>query len=46
MFGVYENGFVREPGGWRIARLALRLTREEGNGAVWAEALRRAQGGV
>jgi len=43
MFGVYENSFKRTPGGWRIARLSLRVIREEGNVAVWAEALRRAQ---
>ncbi|MGE0484510.1 MAG: nuclear transport factor 2 family protein [Gammaproteobacteria bacterium] len=42
LFGVYENEFVRESGGWRIARLALRVTREEGNVDVWAAALRRA----
>jgi ketosteroid isomerase-like protein len=44
MFGVYENAFVREADGWRIARLALRLTREEGNLDVWTTALRRAGG--
>lgn len=43
MFGVYENAFKRTAEGWRIARLSLRLIREEGNVAVWAEALRRAQ---
>ena len=43
MFGVYENSFRRTAEGWRIARLALRLVREEGNVDVWAEALRRAQ---
>ena len=42
MFGVYENGFRRTAAGWRISRLVLRLTREEGNLDVWAEALRRA----
>ena len=43
MFGVYENGFRRTPAGWRISRLVLRLTREEGNLDVWAEAVRRAR---
>lgn len=45
MFGVYENEFRRTSTGWRINRLSLRLTREEGNLDVWAEALRRAQAG-
>ena len=43
MFGVYENGFRRTPGGWVISRLTLRLSREEGNLDVWSEAVRRAQ---
>lgn len=43
MFGVYENAFVRTASGWRIARLALRLVREEGNVDAWNEALRRAR---
>jgi len=43
MFGVYENGFRRTSGGWKICRLALRLAREEGNLDVWAEAQRRAR---
>ena len=45
MFGVYENGLVRTPSGWRIRRLTLRLQREEGNLDVWAEAVRRAVAG-
>ena len=43
MFGVYQNGFRRTPGGWRISHLALRLAREEGHVDVWAEAQRRAR---
>ena len=43
MFGIYENMFKRTGDGWRIARLSLRLIREEGNVGIWAEALRRAQ---
>ncbi len=45
MFGVYENGFRRTAEGWRISHLALRLAREEGSRAVWAEAIRRASAG-
>ena len=45
MFGVYDNGFRRTAAGWRISRLVLRLTREEGNLDVWVEAVRRARAG-
>ncbi len=40
MFGVYENEFRRRRAGWVISRLSLRVTREEGNPEVWAEAIR------
>jgi hypothetical protein len=43
MFGNYENGFVRTAEGWKIAKLKLTVTREEGNTDVWSEAIRRAQ---
>ncbi len=42
MFGVYENRFRRRSAGWVISSLALRITRDEGNLDVWAEAIRRA----
>lgn len=46
MFGVYENRFKRRPAGWVISSLSLRVTRDEGNVDVWAEAIRRASGGA
>ncbi|KAI9019136.1 hypothetical protein DFJ74DRAFT_708337 [Hyaloraphidium curvatum] len=46
MFGKYENGFKRTAHGWKISKLKLTVTREEGNNDVWHEAIRRVQAGA